>query len=58
MIAPLTGVAPGVLAGVECRRFDLPLPAPSRTGGTILVVFLTLGFRATEPALAQLENGT
>jgi XapX domain-containing protein len=34
--------------GVMCRWFDLPLPAPPRIVGALLVVAMTLGFIATD----------
>jgi XapX domain-containing protein len=40
MIASLTGLLLGFLIGVGCRWFDLPLPAPPRIVGALLVVFM------------------
>jgi XapX domain-containing protein len=37
-------VAIGLSIGVGCRFFDLPLPAPPRLVGALLVVAITLGF--------------
>ena len=34
----------GLTIGVGCRLFDLPLPAPPRLVGALLVVAITLGF--------------
>ncbi len=42
------GVFLGFLIGVGCRWFDLPLPAPPRIVGALLVVAMTLGFLATD----------
>ena len=58
MIASLIGLALGILIGVGCRWFDLPLPAPPRIVGALLVVFMTLGFLATDLALLQMGNST
>lgn len=52
MIASLTGLLLGFLIGVGCRWFDLPLPAPPRFVGALLVVFMTLGFLGVDLALA------
>lgn len=54
MIPALIGLALGFLIGVGCRWFDLPLPAPPRIVGALLVVFMTLGFLGTDLALAPL----
>ncbi|WAC49665.1 DUF1427 family protein [Asticcacaulis sp. SL142] len=42
----LIGIALGLLIGFVCRFFDLPLPAPPRLVGALLVVAMTLGFVA------------
>jgi XapX domain-containing protein len=57
MIASLFGIVLGFLIGVSCRWFDLPLPAPPRIVGALLVVFMTLGFLGVDLALAQLGRG-
>ena len=51
MTAALLGIALGFLIGAGCRWFDLPLPAPPRVTGAMLVVFMTLGFLATDITL-------
>jgi XapX domain-containing protein len=38
--------------GVLCRRFDVPLPGPSRLLGALLVMTLTLGYVVTDRLLA------
>lgn len=40
----LTATALGLAIGVACRWFDLPLPAPPKMVGALLVVSITLGF--------------
>ena len=40
----LLGIGLGLLIGFICRWFDLPLPAPPKLVGAILVVAMTLGF--------------
>lgn len=53
MTAAITGIALGFLIGVCCRWFDLPLPAPPKVVGALLVVFMTLGFLGTDYLLMQ-----
>ena len=38
------GITLGLLSGFICRWFDLPLPAPPKLVGALLVVAMTLGF--------------
>jgi XapX domain-containing protein len=57
VIAALVGLLLGFLIGVGCRWFDLPLPAPPRIVGALLVVFMTLGFIGADFALANLGGG-
>lgn len=40
----LIAIAMGLAIGLGCRWFDLPLPAPPRVVGALLVVAMTLGF--------------
>lgn len=40
----LSAVALGFAIGAGCRWFDLPLPAPPKLVGALLVVAMTLGF--------------
>ena len=54
MISALVGLTLGFLIGAGCRWFDLPLPAPPRIVGALLVVFMTLGFIGTDLVLAEL----
>lgn len=44
MLEALTSIALGLVIGVACRWFDLPLPAPPKLVGALLVVSITLGF--------------
>ena len=46
MILFLAGLATALLIGIGCRLLDLPLPAPPRWQGALLVVAMTLGFLA------------
>ena len=36
----------GLSIGIGCRWFDLPLPAPPKLVGALLVLAITLGFIA------------
>ena len=47
----LIGIGLGLAIGVACRWWDLPLPAPPKLTGAMLVVFMTLGFLATDTLL-------
>lgn len=57
MIASLIGLVLGVFISVGCRWFDLPLPAPPRVVGALLVVFMTIGFIGADLALMQVSPG-
>jgi len=52
MTSALTGILLGFVIGSGCRWFDLPLPAPPRIVGALLVVAMTLGFIGTDLVLA------
>jgi XapX domain-containing protein len=53
MISALLGLILGFLIGAGCRWFDLPLPAPPRIVGALLVVAMTVGFLGADLALGQ-----
>ncbi|MFY0310457.1 DUF1427 family protein [Leisingera sp. D0M16] len=53
MSASATGLILGFLIGAGCRWFDLPLPAPPRIVGALLVVFMTLGYLGIDAALGE-----
>jgi XapX domain-containing protein len=40
----LEGVLIGLLIGVACRVLDIPLPAPPKLTGALLVVAMTIGY--------------
>lgn len=44
MLDALIALVLGLGIGVGCRWFDLPLPAPPKLVGALLVVSMTLGF--------------
>lgn len=47
MIDAFIGIALGLAIGAGCRWFDIPVPAPPRLVGALLVVAMTLGFLGT-----------
>ncbi len=51
------GISLGLLIGAGCRWFDLPLPAPPRIVGALLVVSMTLGFLITSYAFTLMNSG-
>lgn len=56
MSSALAGILLGLLIGAGCRWFDLPLPAPPRIVGALLVVAMTLGFLGTDIGLANMGD--
>lgn len=53
MTSASIGILLGIVIGSSCRWFDLPLPAPPRIVGALLVVAMTIGFIATDSVLVQ-----
>lgn len=49
----LAGLLLGFVIGAGCRWLDLPLPAPPKLVGALLVVAMTLGFMGTDVVLAR-----
>lgn len=47
LFSALAGIGLGFIIGVGCRLLDLPLPAPPRLVGALLVVTITSGFLLT-----------
>ncbi len=47
------GLGMGLVIGAGCRWFDVPLPAPPKLVGALLVVAMTTGFLATDYVLDQ-----
>lgn len=43
----------GGFIGLGCRWFDLPLPAPPRLVGALLVVAMTLGFMGMDAVMGS-----
>jgi len=48
MAAAIGGIVLGLGIGAACRWFDIPLPAPPKLVGALLVVMMTLGFVITD----------
>jgi XapX domain-containing protein len=48
----VVGLLLGGVIGAACRWFDIPVPAPPRIAGALLVVAMTLGFMATDMLIA------
>ncbi|MBA3564148.1 MAG: DUF1427 family protein [Gammaproteobacteria bacterium] len=48
----LIGFALAFGIGAACRWLDIPVPAPPRVVGALLVVAITVGFLATEYVLS------
>lgn len=48
MMLALAGAALAVLIGIGCRILDIPLPAPPRLQGALLVLAMTAGFLAAD----------
>lgn len=51
MTSALLGIGLGLAIGAGCRWFDLPLPAPPRLVGALLVVAMTMGFLGANAVL-------
>jgi XapX domain-containing protein len=52
MISALVGLVLGFLIGLACRLLDIPLPAPPKLVGALLVVAMTLGYVGAYAVLA------
>jgi XapX domain-containing protein len=52
MISALVGLVLGFLIGLACRLLDIPLPAPPKLVGALLVVAMTLGYVSADAVLA------
>jgi XapX domain-containing protein len=55
MSAMLSGLVLGLAIGAGCRWFDLPLPAPPRLVGALLILAMTLGFLGANLAILRLS---
>ena len=48
---PVIGLLLGVAIGGACRWFDIPVPAPPKLIGALLVVAMTAGYLLVDRAL-------
>jgi XapX domain-containing protein len=48
MMVALLGLGLALFIGIGCRLLDIPLPAPPKLQGALLVVAMTLGFLAAD----------
>ncbi len=53
-INTIIGLVLGLFIGFICRYFDLPLPAPPKIIGALLVVAMTLGFMTGQYLMANI----
>jgi XapX domain-containing protein len=52
MVKIFVGIILGLLIGVACRWFDIPVPSPPKLTGALLVVAMTLGYMLTDRLIA------
>jgi XapX domain-containing protein len=52
MLKTVIGLLLGLLIGVFCRWFDVPVPSPPKLIGALLVVAMTVGYITTDKLLA------
>ena len=53
MIKSAAGIALGLLIGAGCRWLDVPVPAPPKFIGAVLVVAMTLGYLGADKVLSH-----
>ena len=53
MVKPIIGIALGLLIGIGCRSFGIPLPGPPAIFGAILAVAMATGYTVTDRLLAK-----
>jgi XapX domain-containing protein len=51
MMKAIIGLVLGLLIGAGCRWFDVPVPAPPRLVGALLVIAMTLGYLGADLTL-------
>jgi XapX domain-containing protein len=52
MFKVIVGIFLGLLIGVGCRWFDIPVPSPPKLTGALLVVAMTVGYMVTDRLIA------
>lgn len=53
MLKIVAGIVLGLLIGAGCRWLDIPVPAPPKLLGALLVLSVTLGYVAVDRYLAS-----
>lgn len=53
MVKPIIGIALGLLIGILCRSFGIPLPGPPAILGAILAVAMATGYTVTDRFLVK-----
>ena len=57
MTKTIVGLTLGLLIGVGCRCFDVPVPSPPKLLGALLVVAMTVGYMMTDKLMeARFKN--
>ena len=53
MIRAVAGLAIAFAIGAVCRIFEIPVPAPPKIFGAVLVVAITVGYMLTDTLIAR-----
>jgi XapX domain-containing protein len=56
MLTTIIGLLLGLAIGAGCRWFDIPAPSPPKIVGALLVVFMTLGYLATDYVMTKTSS--
>jgi XapX domain-containing protein len=54
----ILGLFLGLLIGIGCRCFDIPLPSPPKLIGALVVLSMTLGYSGTDYLLIRQPKKT
>ena len=49
----ILGLFLGLLIGIGCRYFDIPLPSPPKLIGALVVISMTFGYMCTDYVLTR-----
>lgn len=58
MVKPAIGIVLGLIIGVGCRYFQIPLPGPPAILGAFLAVAMATGYTLTDRVLARRAAAT